>query len=307
LKARGNALLIANVALIVGAIVGCSMVYDTSPLTKGSSIQVEDAAQGGTTHSVAGSSSGTAGQTAGGSASGGAGGTSSSGGTSAGNGAGGTLPEQAAGAGGETGPDCSVGWYPDSDRDGYGDESAAGVECGAPGAAPGGDCDDDDFYNNPGLAELCDGRDNDCDDATPDECPLDCLWHDGFEEHLYLFCWWPTQTWEDARALCASQFMRLVRIDSEAKQNYVAAWHDPDDSWLGGSDADSEGTWSWEDGEVFWDKGQAKLYSDWDVNEPNNLSSMGGGPEQCLVLKGATNHWNDSDCSYARPFTCERY
>ena len=60
-------------------------------------------------------------------------------------------------------------YFPDTDYDGYGDESASVVACErSPGfTADAGDCDDTDELVNPGEEEVCnDGRDNDCDPET---------------------------------------------------------------------------------------------------------------------------------------------
>ncbi|RME23260.1 MAG: hypothetical protein D6798_13880 [Deltaproteobacteria bacterium] len=56
-------------------------------------------------------------------------------------------------------------WYPDIDGDGYGDDAAAIEACTAPEDTvdQGGDCDDTNATRNPGVAEECDGIDNDCD------------------------------------------------------------------------------------------------------------------------------------------------
>ncbi len=59
--------------------------------------------------------------------------------------------------------DEGVGFFPDEDGDGFGDD--AGVHCaqGADDATIGGDCDDGAATAHPGATELCDGLDNDCD------------------------------------------------------------------------------------------------------------------------------------------------
>jgi hypothetical protein len=60
-------------------------------------------------------------------------------------------------------------WYADSDQDGFGDETQAGLSCNPPlgTVLRAGDCDDGDAEINPDAAELCDLVDHDCDgDAT---------------------------------------------------------------------------------------------------------------------------------------------
>lgn len=62
----------------------------------------------------------------------------------------------------------------DSDDDGYNASASDPTFCPAGdccSAAAGVDCDDSSYLANPGLAEICDdGKDNDCDPATPDAC-----------------------------------------------------------------------------------------------------------------------------------------
>ncbi|MCW5897817.1 MAG: putative metal-binding motif-containing protein [Flavobacteriales bacterium] len=66
-------------------------------------------------------------------------------------------------------------WYPDLDGDGYGvfDGAIASCDDPGPGYAPwAGDCDDEDPEINPGVPELCNGIDDDC-DGEIDENPVD--------------------------------------------------------------------------------------------------------------------------------------
>jgi len=63
-------------------------------------------------------------------------------------------------------------WYTDADGDGFG--AGEGVEsCDAPDgvSADDGDCDDSDAGVNPSAVEVCNGLDDDCDEAVDDEDP----------------------------------------------------------------------------------------------------------------------------------------
>ena len=65
----------------------------------------------------------------------------------------------------------TTSWAPDSDGDGYGDDSATTDACTAPSGTTDtlGDCDDADAAVNPAAAEVCDSIDNDCDGDTDDD------------------------------------------------------------------------------------------------------------------------------------------
>ncbi len=62
-------------------------------------------------------------------------------------------------------------WYPDADRDGWGQDAGATRVCQPPlgHVDRGGDCDDQDPSLKPESAEICDGRDNDCDSQIDDD------------------------------------------------------------------------------------------------------------------------------------------
>ena len=78
-------------------------------------------------------------------------------------------------------------WYLDSDGDGYGSERIVLESCGTPSgyALDSGDCDDFDPGSSPSGTEVCDGRDNDCDDEVDEEAVDPSTWYadadgDGF-------------------------------------------------------------------------------------------------------------------------------
>jgi len=304
---------------VVAVCVGCSLIYETEPLTQGGGRNPPGKPSGGFSGSSdSGGDSGGGGKSSGGVTSGGvtsggttSGGTSAAGGTigigatagTTSNGAAGSAGDAAAGAGGADEPDCSLTYYPDADGDGWGNEAMPGVDCEMPGHAPGGDCADSDPYNNPGNIEYCDGLENDCDSSTPDLCPSDCVaaTHDN---HVYLFCV-GYATFAQASSRCAQNGMRLVRLDDAEEQTWVNAWHSQQPayhSWAGGSDVEVEDTWKWEDGDVFRDQGVNLGYSDWNTGEPNNFADS----EHCLILDNG-DYWNDVDCDQFYEFTCERY
>lgn len=62
-------------------------------------------------------------------------------------------------------------WYADGDDDGYGDVNDAFENCTvvAGRVADSGDCDDENAAINPGMPELCNALDDNCDDVTDDD------------------------------------------------------------------------------------------------------------------------------------------
>ncbi|MEW6079315.1 MAG: PilC/PilY family type IV pilus protein [Thermodesulfobacteriota bacterium] len=68
--------------------------------------------------------------------------------------------------------EACVIWYQDTDGDGYGNSAVTAVAVSDPGgyAPDGGDCDDTNAAVNPGVAETCDGIDNDCDGLEDEGC-----------------------------------------------------------------------------------------------------------------------------------------
>lgn len=63
-------------------------------------------------------------------------------------------------------------WYLDSDGDNYGDAAQVIISCNQPEGYVNnnGDCDDNDASVHPGAAEVCDGKDNDCNGQIDGVC-----------------------------------------------------------------------------------------------------------------------------------------
>ncbi|MFT5683061.1 MAG: hypothetical protein ACI8RZ_003988, partial [Myxococcota bacterium] len=67
--------------------------------------------------------------------------------------------------------DGETAWYTDADADGYGDAETERLSCepAADEVVDATDCNDTDKAINPNADEICDGIDNDCDDAIDDD------------------------------------------------------------------------------------------------------------------------------------------
>lgn len=106
--------------------------------------------------------------------------------------------------------------------------------------------------------------------------------------------------WDQARAQAETKsFMgfpgRLATITSAAENAFVASLVPVGgNTMLGGSDAQTEGTWVWETGPeagtIFWKDGApyGDAYVNWRQGEPNNVQPL----EDYLVMTGG--QWNDS-------------
>ena len=92
-------------------------------------------------------------------------------------------------------------WYEDVDQDGHGSATTAIVACDQPAGtvASSDDCNDDDPLMYPSATEYCDGVDNDCASATPDNCTFGCTPMMRDTGRIYLWCTQNT-TWTSARA-----------------------------------------------------------------------------------------------------------
>jgi len=75
---------------------------------------------------------------------------------------------------------CTTVFYRDNDTDGYGNPTNTTTGCTPPTGyvVDNTDCNDNDNTIHPGAAEICDGKDNDCDGQTDESCTwppcIDC-------------------------------------------------------------------------------------------------------------------------------------
>nr|XP_045588483.1 macrophage mannose receptor 1-like [Procambarus clarkii] len=133
--------------------------------------------------------------------------------------------------------------------------------------------------------------------ATPEE--LDCPPFFVSVGGLCLsFMTWAEETWADARQACHGMSGELAAItDIEQLRAVYLYLHqegiDGHSFWVGGSDAATEGVWTWRDGQPvtmgspFWGFQKASL-----------LEPDGGTAENCLLLKANGAHYfRDASCS----------
>ena len=199
-----------------------------------------------------------------------------------------------------TSGDCLRWWYPDWDGDGYGDGTMGVETCEPPPGwvDNGDDCDDMDMGINPGVDELCDARDNDCDDATDEWSVLNaacgpCL-YEAYESgaQIYYRCDDPL-SWEGAQASCRRRGAELTSALSSDENTLLTEFASGDTRWIGLDDRTSEGDFVWADGSAF-------AFDAWAAGEPD--AAPGDG--DCVEL-GSDGLWRDGDCQKASVYLCK--
>lgn len=214
-------------------------------------------------------------------------------------------------------PDCvKQTYYRDMDGDGHGDPASTVQACEPPvGTAQlGDDCDDNNRERTPGLPEICDALDNDCNPATIEQCPASCSVQRRAppdNARAYLICNIVT-TWTNASTLCGNAGFKLVQIESATEDAYVrnaaTAVLGSVEIHIGGTDGATESVWLWEgSGDLFWQGGPAPggvpvngRYTNWEGGEPNN-----DGTEDCLEMR-TFGQWNDIHCGETQRFVCRK-
>jgi hypothetical protein len=204
-------------------------------------------------------------------------------------------------------------FFRDTDGDQHGDPARAVMACDKPADAVTNstDCDDANAERHPGLAETCDGYDNDCSPATAETCPAGCqvMRRPAPDDaKVYLFCS-SGPSWPNARATCASAQMKLAEIESGAENAFVRTTanglYGASDLHIGGSDSIAEGQWMWDGSVQFWQGGSGgaavmNRFANWVSGEPND-----DGTEDCAEMK-PDGRWNDGDCGDGQRFVCRR-
>uniref|UniRef100_A0A3Q2ZYF5 Type-2 ice-structuring protein-like n=1 Tax=Kryptolebias marmoratus TaxID=37003 RepID=A0A3Q2ZYF5_KRYMA len=103
-------------------------------------------------------------------------------------------------------------------------------------------------------------------------------------------------SWANAQRNCVSMQASLASVHSFEEYHFVRNLvNGLVQAWLGGSDAQEEGTWLWSDGTPF-------HYSQWCHGEPNNMAG-----QHCLQMNyGGSKCWDDQWCNARRPYVCSK-
>jgi MYXO-CTERM domain-containing protein len=175
----------------------------------------------------------------------------------------------------------SVSWYADADGDGVGDDAVTQITCSIPPGyvRAGGDCDDTDAGRHPGLAEICDNVDQDCDGIADDG--LTATWYpdgdgDGFGD-------------ASAGALTCSPATGSVQVGGDCDDAELYANPDMPELSCDGFDNDCDGTVDEGNISVTW-------FADADGD---GLGDAGTATAACAHPAGTV--LNDDDCDDTEP------
>ncbi|XP_078382811.1 uncharacterized protein LOC144665431 [Oculina patagonica] len=105
-------------------------------------------------------------------------------------------------------------------------------------------------------------------------------------------------SWSGSQRTCVTLRANLPSIHSQEENVYVQSLHGGENSWLGLSDINTEGTFVWSD--------RTPLdFHYWAKHQPNNFHN-----EDCAhtlgFLQGHKYEWNDVNCTDCHKFTCKK-
>lgn len=206
--------------------------------------------------------------------------------------------------------------YKDFDNDNYGDPNMPMLVCeGEQGWVPDNtDCNDMSANAHPGIEEMCDGIDNDCDGSfdeyEPEHNNTECK-NCRFrvrEDRLYYFCT-EGKNWLDAEAFCVADGLHLAKDDGGAEHDFfLQEMGNTNQWWLGGNDRETEGTFKWVS------DGTAVAGDGWGNNEPNDQEWLLWENADCMLVldsdgvfgyPGEKGKWADHMCDHSFKFICE--
>ncbi len=149
-------------------------------------------------------------------------------------------------------------------------------------------------------AELCNGRDDDCDGTIDEEAGCPCE-HVTWDQRSYLLCR-VERDWSSARGTCEAAGYSLAVIEDAAEDAFIyreISQRGFPNTWLGHNDRQLEGAWVWLDG-------LPMGFAHWDDGEPNDGGDDG---EDCGIVMTEparrAGKWDDRPCGRAYASVCE--
>ncbi len=207
---------------------------------------------------------------------------------------------------------CDLAFYADTDKDGFGDPEKVMMACMPPEGhvANADDCDDGNIEIKPGADEVCDQKDNDCDELVDEWNPPMNIECDGckmalYDNKVYHFCTTP-ERWVDAMEGCKDRGVALAEDTDTAEHTWLVNQLPPNSGpWYIGANAPGE------DDNFVWLGGSAVPDPDdrWGAGRP-----AGSGSTHYLSLLSDGNllpwltyngKWFDRAENDKEPYVCE--
>ncbi|XP_075199199.1 hepatic lectin-like [Anomaloglossus baeobatrachus] len=103
-------------------------------------------------------------------------------------------------------------------------------------------------------------------------------------------------SWQKARSMCILKNADLAVINNANEQTFIMGITVNTHYWIGLTDTEEEGNWTWVDGTDY-----KSSYQNWSPYEPNS-----NGNEDCVHI-WKQGKWNDNSCHYGYMFAiCEK-
>ena len=102
--------------------------------------------------------------------------------------------------------------------------------------------------------------------------------------------------WRRAQEECSSNNADLASVTSSEENRFINQLAGDKESWIGGNDRETEGTFTWSDGSP-WDT--TKLKEFWAPEEPAS------GFDCVHIVPGDGGRWKVGGCNWNMPFVCE--
>ena len=119
-----------------------------------------------------------------------------------------------------------------------------------------------------------------------------------YNEHTYAYYDIPT-SWTAANAFCQSKGGHLVTVTDAEENEFVKNLCGEIRFWLGGTDAEEEGTWKWVTDEPF-------AYTDWMDGYPANMTRYSPEGEDYVYINEKDGKWHDNIFCAAMGFVMEK-
>ena len=112
------------------------------------------------------------------------------------------------------------------------------------------------------------------------------------------------KNWDDANTGCTAIGATLASIESQCEQDLVFEVSTKVDTWIGGNDKTTEGTFVWPNGNEFYKSSAAvsgvftKLHA--------GFSKESQTTQHCVQLKATSGEWDDVVCTKTLNYVCEK-